>query len=82
MDKGISIDEACRMRAMSPEDLSRSCNEDGSVKEQKQTTTIYLKNNETKSITVNNQLITVMSIVIALTSVLIASVLLQKKRKR
>ena len=54
MEEGISIDEACANNVIgTKEDFERSCNPDGTVKKQTNTTTFSLKNSDS-SITVNN----------------------------
>jgi hypothetical protein len=54
MEEGISIDEACANNVIgTKEDFERSCNPDGTVKKQTDTTTYSLKNSDS-SFTVNN----------------------------
>jgi len=53
MDEGISADEACRLGVLTPEDYSRLCNEDGSVKRPTQSTVMHLKD-DTNSMKMSN----------------------------
>lgn len=78
---GISAEEACRKHAYTPEDYKNACNDDGSLKTHSKTTTFTLKNDETKSVTVNNSVIQATAIaifLIAMTSI----VLLTKSKLR
>ncbi len=55
MEAGITVEEACAHKVIgTDEDFQRQCNEDGTVKSHPKTTTITLKNNSTKTVTVNN----------------------------
>ena len=65
-DKGISSDEACRMHVLAAEDFARMCNKDGSLKTQPSTTTFYVKDDPSKSITIDNNVLYVSAFVFAL----------------
>lgn len=55
MQEGISLEEACAKNVVgTEEDFERTCNPDGTVKSQSKTTTFTLKNDDTKSVTINN----------------------------
>lgn len=55
MEKGISIEEACKDNLIgTEEDFQANCNPDGTVKQHPKTTTFTLKNDETKSVTIDN----------------------------
>ena len=55
MNEGISVEEACSARALTPESFDRLCNPDGSVKEQAPTTTFMLHGDPSKSVTFKNK---------------------------
>lgn len=80
MNEGISADEACRARALTQEDFVRMCNEDGSLKGQTQTTTFSLKNDDSKSTTMDNTALQVGLAGIVLLVVVIAYILIRKRR--
>lgn len=79
MEKGISLDEACAKNQIGTrEDFERNCNPDGSVKQHFQTTTFSLKNDESKSITVDNSYLYIASVA-ALILVVIVVYLVSRK---
>jgi hypothetical protein len=83
MDTGISSDEACRIHALTEEDFARMCNKDGSLKHQSSTTTFSLKDDPSKSITINNTVlyISAAALVLVVLCVVILFVKCMSKKK-
>lgn len=55
MQDGITIEEACARNVIgTEEDFNRNCNPDGTVKAQTETTSLYLKNDSSSQVTINN----------------------------
>ncbi len=80
MEEGISIDEACANNVIgTKEDFERSCNPDGTVKKQTNTTTFSLKNSDS-SITVNNTYLQI-GVAVVVIAVIILTVLIIGKLK-
>ena len=82
MNEGVSLDQACEMRALNAEDFARSCNEDGSVKDGTETTTFTLKSDNSKSVTLDNTVVVAGIISVVLIAVVMGAVLIRKLRKR
>ena len=87
MNEGISLDEACANNVVGTQEdfFERLCNEDGSVKIQPKTTTFTLKNDNTKSFTINDThlqigLAVVLVIVIAVVGLIIRKLIRRKVR--
>ncbi|MBP7820908.1 hypothetical protein KA025_00475 [Candidatus Saccharibacteria bacterium] len=80
MEEGISIDEACANNVIgTKEDFERSCNPDGTVKKQTNTTTFSLKNSDS-SITVNNTYLQI-GVAVVVIAVIFLTVLIIGKLK-
>lgn len=75
MNEGISINEACETGALTPEDYARSCNQDGSVKQNNGSTTFYIKGNESQPIQVDNTLLAVGAIGLAVAAILVIALI-------
>jgi len=77
--------EACRTHALTQQDFAQICNADGSLKSQSQTTTFSLKDDPSKTITVNNSVLYISGALLIM--LLIGTVILhvwhynKKKRK-
>jgi hypothetical protein len=82
MNNGISSDEACRTNSLTAEDFARMCNPDGSLKHQQSTTTFTLKDDSSKSLTVNNNVLYMSAIVLAVVAIGVAALLIKRWRKR
>lgn len=82
MNNGITADEACRTGSLKPEDFSRVCNDDGSLKSQTQTTTFTIKNDSSKSFTVNNTVLLFSVTVFLMLVVLLTVVIFKKGRSK
>lgn len=82
MNNGISADEACRTHSLTAEDFARMCNPDGSLKNQQSTTTFTLKDDPSKSLTVNNNTLYVSAIVLTVVVVGVGVLLIKRWRKR
>jgi hypothetical protein len=54
MNEELTAEEECRNHLLAAEDFPRMCNEDGSLKTQAHNTTFTVKNDNSKSITINN----------------------------
>lgn len=54
MNEGMTVEQACKDRHLASEDFARMCNEDGTVRNKSENTTFTLMNDESRSITVNN----------------------------
>jgi|GEM_PF-3028218 len=54
MNEGITAEQACKDQSLTSEDFARMCNEDGTLHSNSGTTTFTLMNDESRSITVNN----------------------------
>ena len=83
MESGISITEACRTRSLEKEDFARTCNEDGSVK-QEHRTTFSLKDDPTKTITIDNNILYISggaAILLVITAIVLLGIYFSKKRK-
>jgi len=50
----LSPAEACRTHSLTQQDFAQMCSADGSLKSQRRTTTFSLKNDPSKTITVDN----------------------------
>lgn len=81
MNEGISLDQACEMRALSPEDFAKSCSDDGSVKADTETTTFSLKNTNSQSFTIDNTVLLFGAASLVFVFVL-GGVILSKKRRK
>ena len=80
MEEGISIDEACANNVIgTKEDFERSCNPDGTVKKQTNTTTFSMKSSDS-SITVNNTYLQI-GVAVVVIAVIILTVLIIGKLK-
>jgi len=53
----LSPGEACRTHSLTQQDFARMCNADGSLKSQPQTTTFSLKDDPSKTVTVDNSVL-------------------------
>ena len=83
MEEGISIDEACARNVIgTQEDFERSCNPDGTVKSQPKTTTFTLKNDDTKSITIDNTHLYIAATFVLVLFVILAAFLIRKILKK
>ena len=83
MEEGISIDEACARNVIgTQEDFERSCNPDGTVKIQPKTTTFTLKNDDTKSITIDNTHLYIAATFVLVLFVILAAFLIRKILKK
>jgi hypothetical protein len=81
MNEGISLDQACEMRALNAEDFARSCNEDGTVRGNTDKTTFTLKSDNSKSVTLDNTAIQA-GIITAVLIVLIMGIFLIRKLRK
>lgn len=82
MENGISINEACANNAIgTKEDFERSCNPDGTVKKQTDTTTFTLKNSD-DSITVNNTHLQTGGAVIFIVVVILVILIIRKIKNK
>ena len=79
MNEGISADEACKMRALNPEDFARMCNEDGSLKVSTETTTSPVKTNDPRPATVNGLVLQLGLTGFVLTVTLLIALLIKRK---
>lgn len=82
MNEELTVEEACRSRVMTDEDFARSCNPDGTVKSGNQTTTFTLKNDPTKSVTVNNRVAQTMMISTAILLLAVLGFLIYRAVKK
>jgi hypothetical protein len=86
MNEGISLEEACANNVVgTEEDFERSCNKDGTVKSQTKTTTFTLKNDSTKSFTINDThlqigIVVILALVIAIVGLIIRKLMMRKVR--
>ncbi len=82
MENGISADEACRTHSLTTDDFARMCNPDGTLKNQPGTTTITLKNDPSKSLTVNNTILYTSAAALVVVVVCVVVLLVKHKRKK
>ena len=82
MDDGISSSEACRTHSLTAEDFARMCNSDGSLKNQPGTTTFTLKDDSSKSLTVNNNVLYLSVAVLVLVVGCVIVLLVKRRRKK
>ncbi len=80
-ETGISLGEACRNHALANEDFARQCNADGSIKNQS-TTTFTLKDNPSKSITMNNAVLYAVGVGLILVIACVVILLIGRQRKK
>jgi len=78
----LSAGEACRTHSLTNEDFARLCNPDGSLKSQPQTTTFSLKNNPSKTITVNNTVLYVSGALLITLLIGAASLVIRRRNKK
>lgn len=81
MNTGISSEEACRTHLLTAEDFARMCNPDGSLKSQQSTTTFTLKDDPSKSLTINNTVLYI-SAALVLVIVCVVALLVRRRHKR
>lgn len=81
-ENGISAAEACRMRAVSDEDFARMCDEDGSLKNQSNTTTFSLKDDPSKTVTIDNTVLYAVGIGLVLVLACVAILLVRRRGKK
>ena len=81
MNEGISLNEACFAGALTEESFNYLCKDDGSVKTQPETTTIHLKNDPSKSVTVQILHLQIGAIIVSIL-VIVGIVFLVKKLKK
>jgi archaellum component FlaG (FlaF/FlaG flagellin family) len=83
MDEGISLDEACAKNVIgTQEDFERSCNPDGTVKSQPETTTFTVKNDSANSVTVENAQLQIAIVGVVILAVVIAAVCIWKLKNK
>ena len=80
-ETGITPEEACRYHAVSDESFASMCNADGSLKTQS-TTTFSLKNNPSKSITVNNAVLYAAGVGLILVIACVITLLIKRRSKQ
>ncbi len=80
-ETGISLDEACRKHVLADEDFARQCNADGSIKNQS-TTTFTLKDDPSKSITVNNAVLYAVGVGLILVIACVIILLIRRRSKK
>lgn len=80
-ETGITVTEACRNHVMSDEDFARTCNADGTLKNQS-TTTFTLKDDSSKSITVNNAVLYAAGIGLLLAIACVIILLIRRRSKK
>ena len=80
-ETGITVTEACRNHVMSDEDFAKTCNTDGSLKNQS-TTTFTLKDDPAKSITVNNAVLYAAGIGLILVIACLIILLIRRRSKK
>jgi hypothetical protein len=82
MNPGISSDEACRTHSLTAEDFARMCNSDGSLKNQTGTTTFTLKDDASKTLTVNNTVLYTSAAMLVVAVACVILLLIKRKRKK
>lgn len=82
MNTGISLDETCRMHVLSEEDFASMCNADGSVKQQPGTTTFSLKDDPSKSTTIDNTALYSFGVVIMIAIACIVVFFIKRRNKK
>lgn len=82
MKEGITITEACANNTIgTKEDFERSCNPDGTVKNQSKTTTISLKNSDS-SITVNTAALQIGGAALVVLTIMLVVILIKKLKRK
>lgn len=83
MNEGISLEEACSKGLIgTEEDFERNCNEDGTVKEHPETTTFSLKDDSSKSVTIDNTHLQAAIVGITVLAIVLLGLLVRKIIKR
>jgi cell division protein FtsL len=77
MNEELTAEEACRNHLLTAEDFARTCNEDGSLKTQAHSTTFTVKNDKSKSITINNTALQVALVVAVLIMAVLTTLLIK-----
>lgn len=81
MNTGISADEACRTHSLTEQDFARICNPDGSLKNE-QNTTFTLKDNPSRSVTVNNNVLYGSIAILGLIVLCVVALTLKRRNKK
>lgn len=82
MDEGISVDEACANNVIgTKDDYERSCNPDGTVKKNTDTTTVSLINSD-NSITVSNTYLQIGGAAAAIVIAILITLIIRKLKRK